>query len=102
MTANQVPFIHVLYEHDDNSHPLVGTKCQYEHSELDVCYSTFHKIRPFWVVISKVSDYNTCTDDIEKWCLLVFVGVPYQGIITDYDLLLFQQRQCEQLPCRGR
>ena len=85
LNCEQVDTIRTFYERDDNSRLMPGkrdtvtlkklkkqkrllsdrmailhAKFRYEHSEIDVGYTTFCRHRPFWVVVPKLENRDTC------------------------------------------
>ena len=85
LTADQIETVRNFFQRDDSSRLLPGkrdtvtrrrvkmqkrllsdsmatlhAKVRYEHADIDICYSTFCTLRPFFVVAPTLADRETC------------------------------------------
>ena len=120
LTDDQVETVRSFFQRDDSSRMMPGkrdtvtrrklkkqkrllsdsmktlhAKFRYEHADINICYSTFCTLRPFWVVAPTLADRDTCQCKRHSNIKLMADKLHREGIIPSSS----QSEQYNQLVC---
>ena len=120
LTDDQVETVRSFFRRDDSSRMMPGkrdtvtrrklkkqkrllsdimktlhAKFRYEHADINICYSTFCTLRPFWVVAPTLADRDTCQCKRHSNIKLMADKLHREGIIPSAS----QSEQYNQLVC---